>query len=382
MRTTTKIIQSSRHIAPGRGVSQVAYNIEQELLKKGVFTERFTLVNLGKTHDFPTGKVIASRIKLMKDVVYYSIVGTNKLKKIANKEKDVIVITHNDALYGDIYVMHGLHKALVSRSNKFKMLLRNPLHIFLLLREEIRYKNNAKMHSVIVALTPEDKNEIIKFYNTSPDKIVVIPNGVNIEKFKPSLDNRKSVRKVLGIDEKEFVLSFVGHEFNRKGLKHILSAIHVLNNMGSKVHLIIAGGDTIDKFSTDLEGIENQVHYVGISNEVEKYYNASDLFVLPSSFEAMALVGLEAMASGCPALMTDVGGSAQYIKDGFNGYIIQQNGEDIANKINEVLSGRADIEKMSRNSRLTALDYSWDKVVDKYIDLATEVYTSSKLTSP
>lgn len=369
------IVQCARTIEPGGGVSGVAYNLEQQFKKLGYESKRFTLKDVGLSEKSIDSGLIINKLKLLRDVVTYSILGSIKLKKYHKKDNE-IVICHTDAIYGDIYVMHGLHKAMIARSkNKVQKLLRNPLHLFLLVREEIRYSFN--IHKVIVALTPEDKQDIINFYGVDENKIVVIPNGVDTERFKPIEGVRNEIRSQLNIKEEDFVVSFVGHEFERKGLRYLLSAIRQLREAGKDVHIIIAGKDSLDKVRRSLEGIEDLVHYIGFSREIEKYYNASNLFVLPSSFEAMALVGLEAMACGLPVLMTRVGGANQYLHEGENGYFIEQDARDIVLKIEHLINNPEKLKSMSSCARQTAERFSWEIIAHKYIELINKVAEGS-----
>lgn len=371
------IIQCVREIKQGGGVSGVAYNLEKQFKKAGYLCERFTLDNVELNEKTVSTHLRSNyyfeKIKLLRDVIVYSIKGTYKLRKYFSKGRNMVVICHNDVLFGDIYVMHGLHKAFIFQSpHKWRILLRNPLHLFLLFREELRYCLD--IHKKIVAFSEKEKRDIIQFYKVNSDKIILIPNGVDIEKFRPNPKEGLDFRKELSISDNCFTLAFVGHEFERKGLKFILYALHILVKKGITPHLIVAGKDDPKKVSNILQGIEHFVHFVGDRQDINRIYNAADAFVLPSAYETWALVGLEAMACGIPALMTSVGGITEYLKDGQNGFFIRQDPEDIAQKVLLLLENESMRKAMGEKARETALQYSWDRVADKYLELIHEVW--------
>ncbi len=110
------IVQCTRTIHPNGGVSGVAYFLEQEFIKQGYQTERFTIENLPLGFLFRERKIkniFFAKIYLFLSVCYYSIVGTIFLSFY--KKKDRIIVCHNDVLIGDIYVNHGLHKSLLEK---------------------------------------------------------------------------------------------------------------------------------------------------------------------------------------------------------------------------------------------------------------------------
>jgi len=107
--------------------------------------------------------------------------------------------------------------------------------------------------------------------------------------------------------------------------------------------------------------------FLGTRDDVAALYNMSDVFVLPSSYETFALVGLEAMACGIPVLMTPCGGIREYLKDGENGYFINQSYEDIAKKIMIFLNQPSIHQEFSRNALETAAKYDWSEVGERYI---------------
>jgi len=91
--------------------------------------------------------------------------------------------------------------------------------------------------------------------------------------------------------------------------------------------------------------------------------------VLPSVFESWALVGLEAMACGVPALMTAVGGIPDYLADGINGYVITREPELIAERVTRLRADGARLDQMRARCIDVARNYTWDKITDQYVTL-------------
>jgi UDP-glucose:(heptosyl)LPS alpha-1,3-glucosyltransferase len=184
------------------------------------------------------------------------------------------------------------------------------------------------------------------------------------------MTQRAMTRAELELADDTCVLIFVGHEFERKGLFHAISALKFLD---AQTALLVVGGTREEitraqAFAAD-EGVAARVTFVGISRVAEKYLRAADCLVLPSVFESWALVGLEAMACGVPALMTAVGGIPDYLADGFNGYVITREPELIAERVTRLRADGARLDQMRARCIGVARNYTWDKITDQYVTL-------------
>jgi len=112
----------------------------------------------------------------------------------------------------------------------------------------------------------------------------------------------------------------------------------------------------------------NWVSFIGkIPNEkIPEYLAASDVFVLPSLSEGLPNVILEAMASGLPIVASKVGGLPEMIKNGENGFLVEpKSPEQIAKKVLLLLGDNELKEKISKNNKEKAKDYSWESIVIK-----------------
>ena len=156
------------------------------------------------------------------------------------------------------------------------MLLRNPMHAMVLLRDWIRFR--CRVHRHIVALSEANKREVVRLYGVDPGSIAVIPNGVDLDRFKPDAAARAAVRRELSWPSDVLVGVFVGHEFERKGLDVALAAIRGLSHSGPDVRLIVAGGDAAAGLREAFGDVAAHVAFVGHRSDVERYYAAADVF--------------------------------------------------------------------------------------------------------
>jgi UDP-glucose:(heptosyl)LPS alpha-1,3-glucosyltransferase len=373
-----RIVQICREIADGGGVSGVAAQLEAGFLAAGYDCRRFTLKSVGLSPKRLHSSRVVDKLLLIRDVLWYSIVGT-LVARIRYSGRDAVVICHNDVLYGDIYVNHGLHKLLVLESpNRLRMLLRNPLHWFLLGREEIRHRS--RMHRRVVTLSKKDSDDIVRLYPSTSGKVVQLANGVHLKRFSDAGSRRSELRNAMGVKEGDVILLFVGHEFERKGLFPVIGA---LAELGEQVRLWVVGGNDSmisgAKAEADKLGVGHRTQFFGTHKEgVEDFFGAADLFVLPSEYEAVPLVLLEAMAAGAVPLMTPVGAAPELIQPGVNGYLVDRQAQTIAAAVSAATQSPDRLADMAKRAAETVPGYDWPQIVQRYIELVESVHASRR----
>jgi glycosyltransferase involved in cell wall biosynthesis len=377
---TRHIVQCARTIGPGFGVSGPAFQLERAFVSLGCSCERFTLENLGIRAD--AGKATGPAMGLFnfwRDIVVFSTLGSAVLWwrfRRHTPEDGTVVICHVDALYGDLFVVRSLHKGFLQQHpSRTAMLIRNPLHALVLARDAIRFRRGVHRH--VIALSEKNKQEVISLYGTPAEQISVIPNGVDLTRFQPSEVARRDVRARLSLPDDAFAAVFVGHEFERKGLGAVLEAVRLLAGRGIVVHLIVAGGDDSSRFEREFSDLSDRVRYVGHRTDVERYYAAADVFVMPASFDISPLVGPEALACGLPILMTRVGGVSEYLLDGQNGWFIERDAGDLSGKLEALAKNRGRREEMSQRARSSVADRDWLVIARRFLELMDRLFPLS-----
>jgi glycosyltransferase involved in cell wall biosynthesis len=168
------------------------------------------------------------------------------------------------------------------------------------------------------SVTAADQHERLGF---PAEKRVVIPNGFNLNRFRPDLSSRIELREKLGIQEDQLLLGLIGRTHPMKNHLGWLQAFREIRAKHGTVHCVIVGTGVAEENGS----IQSAVHSAGLERAVtllppttmpEKLYPALDLLVMPSLWgEGFPNVVGEAMACAVPALVTDVGDSAAVVGD-------------------------------------------------------------------
>ncbi|MDQ0577123.1 glycosyltransferase family 4 protein [Agromyces albus] len=364
----THIVQIAPAIAPGSGVAGVAYALEREFVAAGATVERFTAADAGRPPGRPRVRTpVATHLTRARNVIWFSTVGTRRARQFLAARPDAVSITHNDVMAGDVYVNHGLLQAAMrARGEYIWRMVRNPVHLFTALRDRIRYRG--RTHRAVVALTTTEAELLRSTYGRVHAPIHVIPNGVDIERFRPpDAAERVQARSKLGIDDERTIALFIGHEFERKGLPIAIESLRTAPD----VLLLVVGGspDMIRRARAQARqaGVGERVHFAGSQRDPIPFIWASDVLVLPSAYEANALVVLEALACGLPVVSTRVGFAPDILVDGDNGFIVERNAASVGTRLAELAS--QPLDEWRHRTRRTAEQYAWPQIARRYLAL-------------
>lgn len=153
--------------------------------------------------------------------------------------------------------------------------------------------------------------------------IEVVHNGISPARFQPPLDER--LRRELEIAPTDVVVGFIGRLEEQKGITHLLHAVAALSKDFPNVKVVIAGeGSWKQRLQDEASalGLRN-VLFLGFRRDTPHLLRVFDVFVLPSLFEGLPVVLIEAMAAGCAVVATRIGGVEEVVVDGFNGILVQ-----------------------------------------------------------
>lgn len=371
----TRIVQIVPFIGPGTGIAGVAHHLERELRALGATVERFTFSDAQRRPErrWPPGTFFA-RVRGGWRMTWFSTVGTIRAREFLAERPDAITITHNNALVGDVYVNHGLLLASMrARGRSVWRTYRNPFHVFIYLRDRVRYRGRA--HRAVVCLSNADAADLRATYGPIRPRVEVIPNGVDLDWFRPpTAEERVAARAELRLGTEERVAVFVGHEFSRKGLSY---AIRGLVHAPSVLLLVIGGNDLIiaEAYAEATElGVGDRILFLGPRHHPVPFLHASDFFVLPSAYEANALVVLEALATGLPVIATPVGFAPEVIEDGVNGFLVERDGRAVGERMERLATMDDDeLASFGRRARESAEPYGWHRIAERYLHLVEEL---------
>jgi UDP-glucose:(heptosyl)LPS alpha-1,3-glucosyltransferase len=217
------------------------------------------------------------------------------------------------------------------------------------------------------------KNELQKTYPIPDSSIEVVHPGVSTKRFSREEHKgwRREIRKRHGIGEQDTVVLFVGMNFEIKRLGLLIESIARLSKStvgGQNVRLLVVGkGDeTPYRAAAGKMGVSDAIVFAGVTEAVQKYYAAGDIFAMPSVYDTFGMVVLEAMAAGLPVIISQTVGARDLVTDGVQGFILDEPpiAEQIALKIEWLMREKNRLE-MGENARREALKHSWDRVADQ-----------------
>jgi UDP-glucose:(heptosyl)LPS alpha-1,3-glucosyltransferase len=226
----------------------------------------------------------------------------------------------------------------------------------------------------IVAISQSVKQDIALFEGANPAGISVVPNGVDVERFSPANRERYrfSTRESLGLAETDVAVLFVGNSWGRKGLATAIKAIAGSNQCD--VRLVVVGDGDPSSFVRSLPAeLAGRIIFVGPkSADVERYYAASDIFMLPTLYEPFGLVILEALASGLPSIFSACAGASEWLEDGVDAVFLRDpsDGEEARVALQAVISSPEFARRLSENGRLAAERLQWSNVGRQLIETA------------
>jgi glycosyltransferase involved in cell wall biosynthesis len=229
----------------------------------------------------------------------------------------------------------------------------------------------------LIAVSKYTVDELTELYGINEEKIHVIYNGVDIDKFKPRT-NKSELKREFSLDEKQKTVLFVGRLYHRKGLEILLHSVPpVLEEFGDVKFAISGTGfkekeENLRMLAKELD-IEEHVTFLGYvpDEKLPFLYAASDVFVLPAIYENFPFAILEAQATGLPVISTKVGGIPEFLVDNENGFLIDP-GEptQLTQKLLTLLQDPKLAKEMGeRGRKLIEEKLSWRLITKQVIEL-------------
>ncbi|MCP4685699.1 MAG: glycosyltransferase family 4 protein [bacterium] len=165
-----------------------------------------------------------------------------------------------------------------------------------------------------------------------PEKIHVIPRGIEIERFTANRPGRAEARAHYGLSEDDFVIGLIGRLDPKKCQDVAVKALAAVHASGHRAHLLLVGDQSFnegDDYAASVHrkvdelGLGEQVHFHPHDKFVERAYAALDIFTMASRSECYGMVTIEAMVSGIPVIGTNDGGTVSLIDHERNGLLVE-----------------------------------------------------------
>lgn len=222
----------------------------------------------------------------------------------------------------------------------------------------------------IISVSSSDGKEMIKNEIALKKKLVVIENGVDTSKLV----------KIARSKRKPKIIGCVARLTEQKGVSYLIEALSILKYIyNSDLRAVVAGDGKLAgdlKTLSEKMGVSDRIEWRGETDDVIPLYKIFDIFVLPSLWEGLPLVLIEAMASGLPVISTDTSGGRDIIKNKKNGLLVPRaDSEALVNAILEICQNRVLAEKMASNGRRDAVEkYS----IGRFVSQTEEIYKKIK----
>jgi L-malate glycosyltransferase len=206
--------------------------------------------------------------------------------------------------------------------------------------------------------------------------IDVIHNFVDSERFKPRSESNPCKRKHLAPNGEKLMI----HVSNFRPVKNIPDVIKTfaLLHKKMKVRLLMVGEGPELPAARDLSrelGVDKDVLFLGRQTAVENILACADVFILPSAYESFGLSALEAMSCGLPVLATEIGGLAEVVSSGIDGWLCRVGDcECMAERAYDILASDERRQRMGLAGRQKAVDrFSPNRIVTQYEDVYKRV---------
>ncbi len=229
----------------------------------------------------------------------------------------------------------------------------------------------------IVVVSNATRNYVLSL-ETDPEKIHVLHNGVDLNRFRPLSGVKDEIKKKLGISKDSSVVLTVRRIVYKNGIDTLIeSAKKAIKKNPNLVFLVVGKGPDFEKVKEKIEQLEMQKNFrlTGFVSDEDLpfYYNAADFFVLPSkSGEGLPLVALEAMACGVPVIATNVGGTSEVMKEDYGKLVPPDSPNSLAEAIVEF--SHRELSTLKKDLRaVIERNYSWDKNVEKLVEIYEEL---------
>jgi glycosyltransferase involved in cell wall biosynthesis len=230
----------------------------------------------------------------------------------------------------------------------------------------------------LFAISNVIKNNLIETCPVTPDRISILPNGVDVIRFNPEAADREKIRREFNIRTNEIVLGMLARFTPGKGHEEFLQAAKELNRDYNNLKYLIVGEssrgeESYTEYIKELAEEYNlkNVIFTGFRGDTADVLTAMDIFVFPSHSEAFGIALIEAMAMKKPSVCTNSDGVLDIAVDNYTSLLFQKrNYFDLKEKLIKLINSKQLMIELGENARQRVIDYfNIEKLTDMIIDL-------------
>ena len=248
-------------------------------------------------------------------------------------------------------------------------------------------RNLARSSDVLVAVSPEVRDELVEQGVAPREKFTVIRLGIPLDDRLGDATADFDYRRLYGIPRDAFVIGWVGRMTGVKDTGAVLEIVRATREQEVDAVLVMVGDgpdrERLEQLAHEL-GIARNTYFVGYQSEVAGYYRLFDAFLLPSVNEGTPVSAIEALASGTPVVATRVGGVPDVVRDGVDGFLVESG--DVSTAAERLAGLAADAALRTRlgaSGRARVLErYSVARLVDDVDRLYRSLLTSKGIAPP
>lgn len=262
-----------------------------------------------------------------------------------------------------IYTAHGFH--FFTGAPLKNWLLFYPVEWYL-----------AKYTDTLITINKEDYERAKNKFSGRCKDIQYVPGvGIDTTKFniKISDDERHELRESLGLNDEDFVLTCVARLDKNKNQGLLINVMQEIVKKNKDIHLLLAGRDELNGYYQNIvkeKELSNNIHFLGNRNDIPKILRITDIVISVSKREGFGLNLVEALISEVPIIGTNNRGHREIIENGINGFIIENNIDELKEKINILYSDNKEYNKIKSNCYNSSKKF----YIDNSLEITKNIY--------
>jgi glycosyltransferase involved in cell wall biosynthesis len=213
--------------------------------------------------------------------------------------------------------------------------------------------------------TTDTYNELRRRYRLKASPFQrLISNGVSPARIQSQLEKQEFLEGI-SADPEKFQIGFFGRITEQKGVDILIEAMSIMTAQGVEFH-IFGDGEYRQKLSKQADGLSLPVRFHGPIANAPNVMSAFDLIVMPSRFEGLSLVGLEAQMAGTPLLITDAPGMRELVSPGWPLIVAPESALALAEMLDQIVLGIYDLDHIARTGSKWVKKYGVETMALEY----------------